>query len=51
MEYKKKRYCYLTMRNAIRKGVFSKEDENYKYLFERNCKSELEAIQRLLEYN
>ena len=51
MKYKKKIYCYLTMSNAIRKGVFSKEDENYKYLFERNCKSELEAIQSLLEYN
>lgn len=51
MEYKKKRYCYLTIRNAIRKGVFNKEDENYKYLLENNFESELEAIQRLLEYN
>lgn len=51
MEYKKKRYCYLAIRNTIGKGVFNEEDDNYKYLVEHNCKSKLEAIQRLLEYN
>lgn len=51
IEYKKKRYCYLTIRNAIQKGAFNEENENYKYLLEHNFRSELEAIKRLLEYN
>ena len=50
MEYKKKRHCYLTIRNTIRKGAFNKENKNYEYLLEHNFRSELEAVNRLLEY-
>lgn len=50
MEYKEKTYCYLILRNAIRKGIFYETDINYQYLCEHNCKSELDAIQRLLKY-
>ena len=48
MEGKKKTYSYLIIRNAIREGIFDKTDINYQYLLENNCKSELDAIQRLL---
>lgn len=49
--YRKKEYCYLTIRNMIRKGIFSKENKNYKYLIDNNFKSEIEAVQRLLDYS
>lgn len=51
MVNKKKTHSYLTLRNTIRKGTFNEEDESYQYLLEHNFESELEAIQRLLEYN
>lgn len=39
------------LRNAIQKGIFNEENKNYKYLLEHKFRSELEAIERLLEYN
>lgn len=51
MEYKKKRYCYLTIKNAIQKDAFNERNDNYKYLLKYNFESDLEAIQRLLEYD
>lgn len=50
MESKKKIYCYLVIRNAIRKGTFNKDNISYNYLLEHNLRSELEAVRRLLEY-
>ncbi|WP_026883553.1 hypothetical protein [Clostridium akagii] len=50
MKGKKKTYSYLIVRNAIQEGTFDETDINYQYLWEHNCKSELEAIQRLLKY-
>nr|WP_025774306.1 hypothetical protein [Clostridium botulinum] len=51
MKGKKNIYSYLMVRNAIREGTFDETDINYQYLLEHNCKSELDAIQRLLTYN
>lgn len=49
-ENKKKTYSYLIIRNLIRKGNFDEADINYQYLLEHSCKSELDAIQRLLKH-
>lgn len=39
---------YLLVKHRILNGTFNESDEEYLYLKEKNCKAELEAIERLL---